>query len=119
MAHRGHGDQRAPAGRAVRPAWRRDRPDLPAPPGRDRTDGDDLRPAADGRVLVAQGLLTTTDSKMSKSPGNFVTIRDALATASARAIRFAFFSFHYRSPMELTDDTFSRAARALARLDRF
>jgi hypothetical protein len=48
-----HGDQRAPAGRAVRPAWRRDRPDLPAPRGRDRTDGDDLRPAADGRVLVA------------------------------------------------------------------
>jgi cysteinyl-tRNA synthetase len=65
------------------------------------------------------GLLTTSDSKMSKSLGNFVTIRDALATASARAIRFAFFSSHYRSPMELTDDTFSRAARALARLDRF
>lgn len=56
---------------------------------------------------------------MSKSLGNFVTIRDALATASARAIRFAFFSSHYRSPMELTDDTFSRAARALDRLDRF
>ncbi len=65
------------------------------------------------------GLLTTSDSKMSKSLGNFVTIRDALATASARAIRFAFFSSHYRSPMELTDDTFSQAARALARLDRF
>jgi cysteinyl-tRNA synthetase len=65
------------------------------------------------------GLLTTSDSKMSKSLGNFVTIRDALATASARAIRFAFFSSHYRSPMELTDDTFSRAARALARLDPF
>jgi cysteinyl-tRNA synthetase len=27
------------------------------------------------------GLLTTSDSKMSKSLGNFVTIRDALATA--------------------------------------
>jgi cysteinyl-tRNA synthetase len=65
------------------------------------------------------GLLTTSDSKMSKSLGNFVTIRDALATASARAIRFAFFSSHYRSPMELTNDTFSRAARALDRLDRF
>ena len=65
------------------------------------------------------GLLTTSDSKMSKSLGNFVTIRDALATASARTIRFAFFSSHYRSPMELTNDTFSRAARALDRLDRF
>jgi cysteinyl-tRNA synthetase len=40
------------------------------------------------------GLLTTSDSKMSKSLGNFVTIRDALATAFARAIRFAFFSSH-------------------------
>jgi cysteinyl-tRNA synthetase len=56
---------------------------------------------------------------MSKSLGSFVTIRDALATASARAIRFAFFSSHYRSSMRLTDDTFSRAARALDRLDRF
>ena len=65
------------------------------------------------------GLLTASDAKMSKSLGNGVTIRDALATASARAIRFAFFSSHYRSPMELTDDSFSRAARALARLDRF
>jgi cysteinyl-tRNA synthetase len=65
------------------------------------------------------GLLTTSDSKMSKSLGDFVTIRDALATASARAIRFAFFSSHYRSSMRLTDDTFSRAARALDRLDRF
>jgi cysteinyl-tRNA synthetase len=65
------------------------------------------------------GLLTTGDTKMSKSLGNFVTIRDALATASARAIRFAFFSSHYRSPMRLTDGTFSRAASALDRLDRF
>jgi cysteinyl-tRNA synthetase len=74
------------------------------------------------RPMVACWLhtgLLTSDSKMSKSLGNFVTIRDALATASARAIRFAFFSSHYRSPMELTDDTFARAARALARLDRF
>jgi cysteinyl-tRNA synthetase len=65
------------------------------------------------------GLLTTGDAKMSKSVGNLVTIRDALAAASARAIRFAFLSSHYRSPMELTDDTFPRAARALDRLDRF
>ena len=46
-------------------------------------------------------LLTTSDPEMSTSLGNLVTIRDALATASARAIRFAFFSSHYRSPMEL------------------
>jgi cysteinyl-tRNA synthetase len=65
------------------------------------------------------GLLTTGDAKMSKSVGNFVTIRDALATASARTIRFAFFSSHYRSPIRLTDHTFSRAASALDRLDRF
>src|ERR671914_718574 len=65
------------------------------------------------------GLLTTGEAKLSKSLGNFVAIRDALATASVRAIRFAFFSSHYRSPMTLTDDTFSRAARALDRLDRF
>ncbi len=75
------------------------------------------------RPMVAHwlhtGLLTTSDAKMSNSLGNFVTIRDALATASARAIRFAFFSSHYRSPMKLTHGTFSRAARALDRLDRF
>jgi cysteinyl-tRNA synthetase len=65
------------------------------------------------------GLLTTSDTKMSKSLGNFVTIRDALAAASARVTRFAFFSSHYRSSMRLTDDTFSRAARALDRLDPF
>ena len=72
-----------------------------------------------GLRWLQTAVLMTSDSKMSNSLGNFVTIRDALATASARAIRFALFSSHYRTPMELTNDTFSRAARALDRLDRF
>jgi cysteinyl-tRNA synthetase len=74
-----------------------------------------------GRTNVLRGdPVSRLDANPHKrNAGDFVTIRDALATASARAIRFAFFSSHYRSPMELTDDTFSRAARALDRLDRF
>jgi hypothetical protein len=72
-----------------------------------RPDDENRRPGL--RPMVAYwmhtGLRTTTDAKMSKSVGNLVTIRDALATASARAIRFVFLSSHYRSSMELTDDT--------------
>jgi cysteinyl-tRNA synthetase len=74
-----------------------------------RNDSEDVYARASERLLGAQYDLH----------GGAIDLIFALATASVRAIRFAFFSSHYRSPMELTNDTFSRAARALDRLDRF
>jgi cysteinyl-tRNA synthetase len=82
--------------RAVPPAWRRDRLIFP----HHEAETTQMETISGLRPMVGYwlhtGLLTTSDSKMSKSLGNFVTIRDALAAASARAMRFAFFRSHYR-----------------------
>src|SRR5215471_19050969 len=42
--------------------------------------------------------------KMSKSLGNFITIRDALDRHPAEALRFLLVQAHYRSPLDFTED---------------
>ena len=64
-------------------------------------------------------LMSGDNAKMSKSLGNFETIRDVVAEIPPRVLRFAFFSQHYRSSMTLTPASFEQAASSLARLDRF
>ena len=55
------------------------------------------------------GLVMVDGKKMSKSLGNFVTIKSALENHDAESIRFAILSVHYSSPMDFTDDTFHEA----------
>lgn len=71
------------------------------------------------RHWIHAGLLRIGDAKMAKSAGNFVTIREALEKTSARILRFAFLSQHYRSPMELSYATVENASGALGRIDNF
>ena len=68
------------------------------------------------RYWVHSGMLQINDEKMSKSLGNFFTIREVLAKAPAEAIRLALIRTHYHSVAD-----FSEAALAEARreLDRF
>jgi cysteinyl-tRNA synthetase len=65
------------------------------------------------------GFLNVNEEKMSKSMGNFLTIRDALQVASASAIRFWIISQHYRSSLELTPQWKDHAVGGLARLNAF
>ena len=54
--------------------------------------------------------------KMSKSLGNFRTIRDILASWLPEVLRYFLLSKHYRSPVDFTDTGMDDAGRALARV---
>ena len=60
--------------------------------------------------------LTVDGKKMSKSLGNFVTVRDALKKYSAQVLRFFLASAHYRSPMDFNEKSLKQAERNLKRL---
>ena len=68
------------------------------------------------RHWVHNGVLTVEGEKMSKSLGNFVTIRDALAETPGEVIRLALLSTHYRHPLDWTADGI---AQARLNLDKF
>ncbi len=68
------------------------------------------------RHWVHNGVLTVEGEKMSKSLGNFVTIRDALAETPGEVIRLALLSTHYRHPLDWTADGLAQARANLDRL---
>lgn len=50
------------------------------------------------------GFLTVRGEKMSKSLGNFITLRQALSTFSATALRLFYLQAHYRSPLDYDEE---------------
>ncbi len=54
--------------------------------------------------------------KMSKSLGNIVSIRDALARHSVEALRLALLATHYRSPLDFAPETVAEAEATLLRI---
>lgn len=52
------------------------------------------------RYWVHNGFVTVESEKMSKSLGNFITIRDALKEYPAEVLRLFLLSKHYRSPLD-------------------
>jgi cysteinyl-tRNA synthetase len=72
------------------------------------------------RVWMHVRHLLVDGEKMSKSKGNFFTIRDLLAKGYAgRVIRYAILATHYRAPMNFTLDGLEAARRTLERIDIF
>ena len=65
------------------------------------------------RYWLHTGFLTVKGEKMSKSLGNFITIKDALTTWNRDVLRFFILLSHYRSPLQATDEGLAQAARAL------
>jgi cysteinyl-tRNA synthetase len=78
--------------------------------------------AHDGRPFanywLHNGMLTVGGSKMAKSEGNFITVRDALAQAPGEVIRLALLGTHYRAPLDWTDDRLHEARQTLDRFYR-
>ncbi|MGH7089152.1 MAG: cysteine--tRNA ligase, partial [Stellaceae bacterium] len=68
------------------------------------------------RYWLHNGFVTVDGTKMAKSEGNFVTIRDVLAAAPGEAARYALLTSHYRDPLDLTEERLSQATHALDRL---
>ena len=67
---------------------------------------------------VHNGYVTVDGEKMSKSVGNFTTVRDALAKHRGEAVRYALLNAHYRAPLDYSDGAVSEAKQALDRLYR-
>ncbi len=65
------------------------------------------------------GFLRTIGTRMAKSAGNFVTIREALSQYDYRVLRYFFLSHHYRSAIDFGSHTLENAANALSRIDSF
>jgi len=68
------------------------------------------------RHWVHNGFLSIDSAKMSKSLGNFFSVRELLDDAPGEAIRLALLSAHYRDPLDWTSE---RLRQARANLDRF
>ncbi len=62
------------------------------------------------------GFIRVDDEKMSKSLGNFFTIRDVLKKYDPEVVRFFILRAHYRSPLNYSDAHLDDARHALARL---
>ena len=68
------------------------------------------------RVWMHNGMLLVNGEKMSKSLGNFFTVRDVLAKAPGEAVRLLLLRAHYRGALDFTD---TALASAKTELDRF
>ena len=62
------------------------------------------------------GFVRVDDEKMSKSLGNFFTIREVLKKYDAEVVRFFILRAHYRSPLNYSDTHLDDAKLALTRL---
>jgi cysteinyl-tRNA synthetase len=67
-------------------------------------------------VWMHNGFVRVDDEKMSKSLGNFFTIRDILGKYDAEVVRFFILRAHYRSPLNYSDGHLDDARAALTRL---
>ncbi len=76
--------------------------------------------AANGRPFVNywlhNGFVNINSEKMSKSLGNFFTIKEVLERYDAEVLRFFLLSAHYRSPIDFCDQNLNEAHAGLERI---
>lgn len=69
-------------------------------------------------IWMHNGFVNFGDEKMSKSLGNVVLAKDAIAKYGGNTIRLIILSTHYRAPVSLTDETISTALNELDRINK-
>ena len=78
---------------------------------------------ADGRAFARMwlhnGFVEVEGTKMSKSLGNVTNLVDLVEQYDGRAYRLLVLQSHYRSPIDVTDDSLRNAEGGLDRLDAF
>ncbi len=79
-----------------------------------QSEGANGQPLA--RLWMHNGFVNIDNEKMSKSLGNFFTIREVLGRFDAETIRFFIVRAHYRSPLNYSDVHLQDARAALKRL---
>ena len=65
------------------------------------------------KYWVHNGFLNIDKEKMSKSLGNFLTLKDVLAKYKPEALRLFFLQTHYRSPIDFSDKRLQESQKAL------
>jgi len=65
---------------------------------------------------IHTGMVQVDKEKMSKSLGNFFTVKDVLAEYNAEAVRYFLLSSHYRSQLNYSAENLTQAHAALGRL---
>ncbi|WP_042278180.1 cysteine--tRNA ligase [[Clostridium] dakarense] len=65
---------------------------------------------------VHNGYININNEKMSKSKGNFFTVRDISNSYDLEIVRFFMLSAHYRNPVNFSDEMLTQAKTALERL---
>ncbi|MCR5397198.1 MAG: cysteine--tRNA ligase [Lachnospiraceae bacterium] len=68
------------------------------------------------KYWMHNGFLKINNEKMSKSLGNFFTVRDISAKYDLQVLRFFMLSAHYRSPLNFSDDLMEAAKNGLERI---
>lgn len=67
-------------------------------------------------IWMHTGFVEVNDEKMSKSLGNFFTIRDVLKTFDAQTIRYFLVASHYRSPVNYSQENLQQARTCCERM---
>ncbi len=67
-------------------------------------------------VWMHNGFVRINDEKMSKSLGNFFTVREILERYQPEVVRYFMLTSHYRSPLNYSDQELDAAKQALTRL---
>ena len=68
------------------------------------------------RYWLHNGFVNINSEKMSKSLGNFFTIREVLERFDPETLRFFILSAHYRSPIDFSDQNLNEAQTGLERI---
>jgi len=71
------------------------------------------------RYWLHNGFLNINEKKMSKSLGNFFTVKDIVERFDPMVLRFFLAHTHYRSPIDFSDSALEEAKRSFERLKGF
>ncbi len=70
------------------------------------------------RIWTHNGFVRLNNEKMSKSLGNFFTVKDVLKKFDGEVLRYLLVSKHYRGPLDFSDEALREAEKALERIYR-
>lgn len=68
------------------------------------------------RYWMHNGYINVDNEKMSKSKGNFFTVRDISQKYDLKVVRLFMLSAHYRNPINFSEELIAQAASAMARI---
>ncbi|MFC1810771.1 cysteine--tRNA ligase [Patescibacteria group bacterium] len=71
------------------------------------------------KYWLHNGYVNINGEKMSKSLGNFITLKDALEKINGFVLRYLFAQAHYRAPIHFSDDLVEQAQKSLERIHDF